>query len=120
MGVHPDVEALLRLVPADHRGEERIDWASAEAALGTQLPSDYISLLDTYGVGDIGELVILPPIPTDVPTMESLHIGTTRDHLRQLWEEYGGVPGVYAGRCSSLGDRLQRQRDGLADDGCRP
>jgi hypothetical protein len=48
MAIHPDVEALLGIVPADHRGEEQIDWATAEAGLGTKLPSDYMSLLDTY------------------------------------------------------------------------
>ncbi|MGI5520062.1 hypothetical protein ACQEUX_03825 [Micromonospora sp. CA-259024] len=97
MGVHPDVEALLRLVPVDHRGLEQIDWASAESALGTKLPSDYMSLLDTYGVGDIGELVILPPIPVDVPTMESVHIDSMSPQLRMLWKQDGGVPGVSAG-----------------------
>lgn len=40
MTIHADVEALLRIVPAEHRGEECIDWTAAEAALGTQLPSD--------------------------------------------------------------------------------
>jgi hypothetical protein len=97
VGVHPDVEALLKLVPADHRGEEQIDWVSAEAALGTKLPSDYMSLLDTYGVGDIGQLIIMPPTPVDVPNMESLHIGAARGQLCTLWEEDGGVPGVSAG-----------------------
>ncbi|MFE2605304.1 hypothetical protein [Streptomyces mirabilis] len=42
MTIHADVEALLRIVPAEHRGEERIDWTAAEAALGTQLPSDLL------------------------------------------------------------------------------
>ncbi|MER5821361.1 hypothetical protein ABT086_03450 [Streptomyces mirabilis] len=40
MTIHADVEALLRIVPAEHRGEECIDWTAAEAALGTQLPSN--------------------------------------------------------------------------------
>jgi hypothetical protein len=97
MTIHPDVEALLRIVPAEHRGEERIDWTAAEAALGTKLPSDYISLLDTYGVGDIEELVILPPLPVDVPNLHDCHIGSMSTGLRQLWEEEGGVPGVSAG-----------------------
>lgn len=60
MGIHPDVAVLLDLVPADFAGGEQIDWVAAEASLGVKLPSDYRALLDTYGVGDIGELVILP------------------------------------------------------------
>ncbi|WP_275901596.1 MULTISPECIES: hypothetical protein [unclassified Streptomyces] len=39
MTIHTDVEALLRIVPAQHRGEECIDWTAAEPALGAQLPS---------------------------------------------------------------------------------
>lgn len=53
MGVQPDVVVLLDLVPADFAGGEQIDWVTAEASLGVELPSDYKSLLDTYGVGDI-------------------------------------------------------------------
>lgn len=72
MGIHPDLAVLLDLVPADLAGGERIDWAAAEALLGTKLPSDYRALLDTYGVGDIGELVILPPLPSDVRGWEGV------------------------------------------------
>ncbi|MFF0549981.1 hypothetical protein ACFYUL_13575 [Streptomyces sp. NPDC004311] len=97
MAVHPDVEALLRIVPAEHRGEEAIDWTAAETALGTKLPSDYVSFLDTYGVGDIEELVILPPLPIDVPHLSDCHIGGMSEGLRWVWEEEGGVPGVSAG-----------------------
>ncbi|MEU9339464.1 hypothetical protein AB0D49_41060 [Streptomyces sp. NPDC048290] len=97
MAVHPDVEALLRIAPPEHRGEERIDWAAAEAALGTRLPSDYTSFMDTYGVGDIGELVILPPLPVDVPNLSDCHIGSMSEGLRWVWEKEGGVPGVSAG-----------------------
>ncbi|WP_433727807.1 hypothetical protein ACQP0C_37180 [Nocardia sp. CA-129566] len=95
MTVHPDVETLLRIVPAEHRGEEHIDWTAAEAVLGTKLPSDYMSLMNTYGVGDIGELVILPPLPVDVPNLNDCHIGS--GSARWLWELDGGVPGVSAG-----------------------
>lgn len=94
MSVHPGVEALLRIVPDTHRGEERVDWAAARTELGTGLPSDYRSLLDTYGVGDIDELVILPPLSVDVPDLQSWHIGAVTRGFRALWEEGGGVPGV--------------------------
>jgi hypothetical protein len=122
MAVHPDVEALLRIVPSEHRGEERIDWAAAEAALGTKLPSDYASLLDTCGVGDIEELVILPPLPVDVPDLQDCHIGSMSTGTASV---VGG-----RGRCvrrfrrprvrPAVGKRLQRQRDGLAHDRRRP
>ncbi|MFD8007492.1 SMI1/KNR4 family protein [Streptomyces mirabilis] len=97
MTIHADVEALLRIVPAEHRGEERIDWTAAEAALGTRLPSDYKSLLDTYGVGDIGELVVLPPLSVDVPDLGDCHMGSMAPGFRELWESEGGVPGISAG-----------------------
>ncbi|NKY84502.1 SMI1/KNR4 family protein [Nocardia veterana] len=97
MGVHPDVAVLLDLVPADFAGGERLDWTAAEALLGTRLPRDYKALLDTYGVGDIGELVILPPLPSDVPRREGTHIGSHTAGLRRLWDSDGGVPGVTLG-----------------------
>ncbi|MFI2206701.1 hypothetical protein ACH47Z_39450 [Streptomyces sp. NPDC020192] len=96
MTIHPDVEALLRIVPAEHRGEERMDWTAAEAALGTRLPSDYMSFMDTYGVGDIEELVILPPLPVNVPSLSDCHIGAMSEGLRWVWEKEGGAPGVSA------------------------
>ncbi|CAM5287601.1 SMI1/KNR4 family protein [Streptomyces badius] len=97
MGMHPDVAVLLDLVPADFAGGEQIDWAAAEATLGTELPSDYKALLDTYGVGDIGDLIILPPLPSDVPGWDECHIGSMTDGLRGFWEDRGGVPHVTLG-----------------------
>ncbi|WP_234323542.1 SMI1/KNR4 family protein [Streptomyces sp. NRRL F-2580] len=97
MGIHPDVATLLDLVPPDFAGGERIDWDAAEAALGTKLPSDYKALLDTYGVGDIGELVILPPLPSDVRGYERCHVGSMTAGLRGLWDDDSGVPGVTLG-----------------------
>lgn len=102
MGVHPDVAVLLDLVPADFAGGERIDWAAAEAALGTGLPSDYKALLDTYGMGDIGDLVILPPLPSDLRGYEGCHIKGHTDGLRELWETDKGVPGVTLGAAAVL------------------
>lgn len=97
MTVHPDLAVMLELVPADLAGGETIDWAAAEAALGTKLPSDYRSLLDAYGMGDIGELVILSPLPTDMRGYwGDCHIGGMRDEARWRWDHDGGVPGVSA------------------------
>lgn len=94
MNAHPDVAALLELVPADFAGGERIDWSAAEGALGTALPGDYKAQLDTYGVGDIGDLVILPPLPSDVRGWGGCHIGARTGDLRGQWTEDAGVPGV--------------------------
>lgn len=74
-----------------------IDWPAAETALGSRLPSDYKSLLDTYGVGDIGDLMILPPLPSDVRGWEGCDIGGMTAELRRRWDDYGGVPGVSLG-----------------------
>jgi hypothetical protein len=93
VAAHPDVADLVALVSLEYRGIERIDWAAAEAELGTRLPADYRSLLDTYGVGDIGNMVVLPPVPIDV---RGPSIGTEIDLFRTLWDEDCGVPGVAA------------------------
>ncbi|MEU6298988.1 hypothetical protein [Streptomyces erythrochromogenes] len=53
--------------------------------------------MDTYGVGGIEELVILPPLSIDVPNLSDCHIGSMSEGLRWVWEEEGGVPGVSAG-----------------------
>ena len=100
--MHPDVAVLLDLVPADFAGGERIDWAAAEAASGTGLPSDYKALLDTYGMGDLGNLVILPPLPSDLPGYEACHIAGRTAGLRELWETDKGVPGVTPGAAAVL------------------
>ncbi|MFD8073386.1 hypothetical protein ACFV3E_12115 [Streptomyces sp. NPDC059718] len=97
MGVHPDVAVLLDLVPTDFAGREQIDWAAAEVALETRLPADYKSMLDVYGMGDIGDLVILSPLPSDVRGWESCHMGGMTASLRWLWEEENGIPGVTLG-----------------------
>lgn len=84
--MHPDVADLLTLVPLDHPGGERFDWEAVAAALGTRLPADYVSFMDTYGVGDIGNMVILPPVPIHGP---SYHIAGSCEIQRTLWREDG-------------------------------
>jgi hypothetical protein len=90
---HPDVVELRALVPMEPGGTERIDRAPAEAGLGTRLPADYWSFLDAYGVGDIANMVVLPPMEIDVIGPS---IATEIDEFRTLWNEDGGVPGVAA------------------------
>ncbi|MCX5206567.1 SMI1/KNR4 family protein [Streptomyces sp. NBC_00237] len=97
MNTHPDVAELLELVPADLAGGERVDWGAAEAALGTGLPSDYKAVLDAYGMGNIGELVIVPPVPGSIRAYADFHMAAQAVELRHLWESDGGVPGVDLG-----------------------
>ncbi|CAM5455586.1 hypothetical protein GCM10010329_33440 [Streptomyces spiroverticillatus] len=95
--VHPDVADLLTLVPADFAGGERIDWDAAEAALGTRLPSDYKSVLDVYGMGDIDDLVLVPALPSSIPAYADFHMATQTAELHILWESGRGIPGVTLG-----------------------
>lgn len=90
-----DVEALLRIMPADHGADERVDWAAVEARLGTSLPADYRAFMAVYGGGAVDNLVVLPPLPADGGWSGSIteHTG----QLRVLWDAEGGVPGVTSG-----------------------
>ena len=99
--MRPDVVELLALAPMEPGGTERIDWVAAEAGLGTRLPADYRSFLDAYGVGDILNMVVLPPMEIDVPGPS---IATETAEFRTLWNEDGGVPGdvlPWGGGCNA-------------------
>jgi hypothetical protein len=97
MSRHPAVEALLRIVPADHGADEQLDWSTVEGTLGAKLPSDYKSFMATYGGGDIGELVVLLPLPVDYPQWDPGSISEHSETLRGIWDDEGGVPGVSLG-----------------------
>lgn len=95
-GHRAEIEALLRLMPAEHGADEQVDWPAAEARLGTRLPGDYRAFMAVYGGGSIGELSILTPLPTaEGGWQTSIAEGTAQ--LRGLWDLDGGVPGVEAG-----------------------
>jgi hypothetical protein len=66
MVMHPGVEALARVMPTDTGVDERIDWAAAEQELGTRLPADYKSFLETYGSGIINAVTYIFR-PVDAP-----------------------------------------------------
>jgi hypothetical protein len=84
--VHPDVAELRTLVLSEHTDPMPVDRAG--------LPADYRSFMDTYGAGDIGNMVVLPPAPIDVRGPD---IASETGEFRTLWTEDGGVPGVVAG-----------------------
>ncbi|MGP8304491.1 SMI1/KNR4 family protein [Streptomyces inhibens] len=95
MAGRADTEALLRIMPNDYGADERVDWAAAEAQLGTSLPEDYRAFMAVYGGGSIDELGILSPIPTGDGWQTSISDLTTG--LRNLWDTDGGVPGIALG-----------------------
>ncbi|CAM3911786.1 SMI1/KNR4 family protein [Kibdelosporangium persicum] len=95
MADRADIDALLRVMPNDHGADERVDWAAAEARLGTSLPDDYRAFMAVYGGGAIDNLIILPPLPTDNSWSGSISEHTKQ--LRDLWDTEGGVPGVPPG-----------------------
>ncbi|MER6406220.1 hypothetical protein ABT269_22430 [Streptomyces viridosporus] len=53
-----------------------MDWAQAEHALGTALPTDYQQLVETYGDGVFDETIWLP-VPDSAYDDCDLHAQTT-------------------------------------------
>ncbi|MEV7793338.1 SMI1/KNR4 family protein [Streptomyces sp. NPDC087512] len=53
------LDALVRMCPPPAGPPPAVDWAEAERALGTTLPSDYKRLVATYGAGVFDETVWL-------------------------------------------------------------
>lgn len=92
--MHSEVEALLRVVPADHGADERVDWTLVERELGIGLPADYKSFMAVYGAGSLGDLAIFPPLPVDYPQWDPGSVSEQTGRLRELWAVEGGIPGV--------------------------
>lgn len=94
MAGRADVDALLRIMPNDYGADEHVDWAAAEAHLGTSLPGDYQAFMAVYGGGSIDDLGIHSPLPSgNWAGAISGHI----EGLRELWAMDGGVPGAQLG-----------------------
>ncbi|CAM5700953.1 Knr4/Smi1-like domain-containing protein OS=Streptomyces griseomycini OX=66895 GN=FHS37_005303 PE=4 SV=1 [Streptomyces griseomycini] len=53
------LDALVRLCPPPAEPPPPVDWAQAERALGTALPTDYKQLVETYGDGIFDETIWL-------------------------------------------------------------
>ncbi len=98
MTMHREVAALMRIVPPPGEGhDERIDWAAAEADLGTPLPADYRDFMTAYGSGSIGELCILTPCRMATDAGYGVLMADFRQGFADLWDREGGVPGVTLG-----------------------
>lgn len=99
MPVHPAVQALLQIMPADHGVDEHLDWPAVEETLGVRLPSDYKSFMAAYGGGSIGKegMSILLPLPVEYLQWDPDSISGYTPNLRYIWEDDGGVPGVSLG-----------------------
>jgi hypothetical protein len=48
---------LVALVPPADAGRRHHDWDGVRAALGTDIPPDFVELVDTYGSGQFDELL---------------------------------------------------------------
>ncbi|MBT2530184.1 hypothetical protein J7E91_33735 [Streptomyces sp. ISL-99] len=56
--------ALAQIMPTDTGVNEQIDWAAIDCRLGTRLPAECQSFLETYGAGGIGGVAhVLRPVP---------------------------------------------------------
>ncbi|MFJ3089407.1 hypothetical protein [Streptomyces sp. NPDC086838] len=95
MDSRTEIEALQRLLRHDWGADERVDWTSVEAHLGTPLPADYRDFMAAYGGGCIDDLIVLPPLPTGNGWDASI-TGHTAG-FRELWTMEGGVPGFDLG-----------------------
>ncbi|MFC3998459.1 SMI1/KNR4 family protein [Nocardiopsis sediminis] len=96
MSGQEELKPLISLVPPGHTEAGPVDWRATEEALGTGLPSDYKAFMSVYGAGNIGDLVILGPLPVDYPQWDPGSILDDTPEFRLLWEEDGGVPGITA------------------------
>lgn len=81
------LDALVRLCPPPAAPPPAADWATAERALGTALPSDYKQLVETYGDGVFDETIWLL-VPDSAYDDCDLHAQTAeRDEvLAELWD----------------------------------
>lgn len=51
------LDELRRIVPPPAGTSPTVDWASAQAALGVDLPSDYVALIDEWGAGSFDDFL---------------------------------------------------------------
>ncbi|MGK5678143.1 SMI1/KNR4 family protein [Actinoplanes sp. URMC 104] len=72
-----DVDELQRLVPPPPRGDRPSpDWAEVSARLGTEVPADYVELVETYGGGQFDDyLYLLTPFAAN----------DSYDMVREAW-----------------------------------
>lgn len=81
------LDALVRLCPPPAGPSPVRDWAGAEHALGTPLPTDYKQLVETYGAGVFDETVWLLVPGSDHDRFDLCAQTTERiDILESLWE----------------------------------
>lgn len=92
--VHPDVVALIQVLPGAGMDEE-VDWPVLEAAWGRRFPTDYMSFMAVFGSGGIAEAIGV----VDPSTPEQTHGGMTDEtaNARLTWQEEGSDTGVPAG-----------------------
>ncbi|MEU9087297.1 hypothetical protein [Streptomyces sp. NPDC048357] len=81
------LDALVRLCPPPAVPPPAVDWAQAERALGTALPSDYKQLVEAYGDGIFDETIWLL-VPDSAYDDCDLHAQTVEreEILTDLWE----------------------------------
>jgi len=81
-----DLQALIRLMPPPTGAGDEVDWAAAEAEIGTRLPADYRAFISVYGGGAIGhDLNVLLPRPAPGPQWEQPGLTDETATLRLNW-----------------------------------
>ena len=85
-----DLDDLRALAPPPPGAPAPADWPAARAALGTDLPHDFVELADTYGAGtfDAGVGILVPGHPNRFLDLLR-QVDDQRAALRALADEDG-------------------------------
>ena len=83
-----DIQRLTDLVPPPSVAPPRPDWSRVSAALGTEVPPDYVELIDLYGGGQFdGYLWLLEPFSANESYDLVRSYEERTEALHMLWDD---------------------------------
>lgn len=76
--------------PVNRAAAEVYEWLDVERRIGTPLPSDYKAFIDRYGLGKLGDfIVVFTPSDQSPHVNLGIQIRQKLDTLKQLASEWG-------------------------------